>query len=173
MRDRVTGALRDGVSTITINSDERSVSDTILAQPHRAFYMAKKAIFRKAVIAYASILPEPKKSNTSGWWTAPFMEVLDKLVAFVTYQQKFFTAVRKIVLTEMEHDSLYRNPIIAMLEWLIEAVLDGKLEGREFMKPPREYWSEPPPYGGNHSIIYKIRANRKAINDLLGRKHYE
>ena len=171
MRDRVTEAMKDGESTINVNTEERSVSLTILAQPFREYFIRKvKAPFEKAIIIFSKKFPDPTERNTSGTWTAPFMDAFDKLVDYVNFKKGLFIAIRRIVICEMEHDGLYRDPIIAMLEWLIESILDGKLEGRGEMKPPRQYWSEPPPYGGKYSIINNIRANRREINDLLGRR---
>ena len=155
----------------SINLDERPINQVILGFPLRGLFIKHKAIFQKAVSAYAYILPSPRTTNTTGHWTAPFMEALDKLVEYVNYKRGFFRDVRKIVLNEIEHDSLYRDPILFILEQIIEAVLDGRVPPREADKPDKKYWNEPKPYGGKHTIIHRIRENREAINDILGRRN--
>ncbi len=172
LRDLVKEAMLRGDSSINVDPPTRPLTQIILGPPLRDYFIKRvKEPFLKAVIFFSKKYPEPSKANCTGHWTAPFMEALDKLVNYVQYRKNFFVAVRRIVIGEIEHDSMYRDPIIAILEWLIEDILDGKIPPREEGRPGRQYWLEPPPYGGKYSIIYKIRVHRKEINDLLGRKN--
>lgn len=174
MRDPLIEAMLKGEKTIKLRDIDRPLTHTILAPPFRDYFIKRvKAPFLKAVVFFSKKYPEPTKQNCTGNWTEPFMDAFDKLIAYANYREDFFLACRRITLGEIEHDNLYRDPIIMMLESLIEDMLDGKIPAREEGCPPSKHWREPTPYGGKYTIIYKIRAHRQAINDLLGRKHIE
>lgn len=154
-----------------IETAGRPLAHVILGFPTRQYFIDKvKEPFRKCVELYAKRYPDPDKHPCEGKWDSVFRGILDKLVVSVNYRHNFFSAVRRIILGEIEHDSLYRDPLLAMGEWFIESVLDGKIEPREENTPNPKYWNEPLPYGGEHSIIYKLRQHRQEINRMIGRE---
>ncbi|MAF43116.1 MAG: hypothetical protein CMI54_02955 [Parcubacteria group bacterium] len=167
--DPVEQAMSDGATTIDLAKD-RSIAQTILGQPlHQYFSKAVKEPFLRAVIFYSKKYPHPTRKNV-GQWAIPFMDALDKLVAFNRgTREDFFIAVRRIVLGTIAHDGFYRERILAMFEWLIESLLNGKIYPRGEGTPKSNHWTEPQPYGGKHSIISKILIHRNEINKILGR----
>jgi len=81
-------------------------------------------------------------------------------------REDLFRAAFKIYKGEVEHDSYYRNRGDWFLEEQIKAILDGKWQPRP-EDTPHHCWNEPKPYGGKHSIIYKMQQKREAIKKLL------
>ena len=172
MLDSVMDAIKRGDEVIS--TEGRPLSDMILGFPYRNYFIEKvKEPFKKAIHLYSLKYPDPAKHPTTGKWTAPFRRALDKLVSYAKYNYQLFPDIRRIAIGEIEHDNMYRDPMLMMLESLIEEVLDGNLEGREADTPNERYWSEPKPYGGEYSIINQIRKHRKEICEIVGRKYIE
>ena len=172
MADSVMEAIKRGDEFIS--TEGRPLTHMILAYPYRDYFIKRvKGPFKKAIHLYALKYPDPAKHPTTGKWTAPFIRALDKLVSYAKYNYDLFPDIRRITIGEIEHDNMYRDPILMMLESLIEEVLDGNLEGREADTPNERYWSEPKPYGGKYTVIHRIRQHRKEICDLIGRKYIE
>ena len=172
MKDSVMEAIRRGDERIT--TEGRPLSHMILAFPNRDYFVKRvKTPLKKAINLYSKKYPNPDKHPCTGRWTASFTKALDKLVSFANYNKDLFPSIRRIAIGEIEHDNMYRDPILMMLETLIEEILDGNLEGREADMPDSRWWTEPKPYGGKFSIINQIRNKRKAICDILGRKYIE
>ena len=77
-----------------------------------------------------------------------------------------FRGAFKIYKGEVEHDPYYSNRWDWLLEEQIMAILDGRLQPRH-EDTPRHCWREPKPYGGKHSIVYKMQQKREEIKKLL------
>ena len=171
-QDSVMDAIKRGAEVIS--TEGRPLTHMILGFPNRNYFIKRvKGPFKKAIHFFALKYPDPAKHPTTGKWTAPFTRAMDKLICYAKYNHGLFADIRRIAIGEIEHDNMYRDPILMMFEALIEEVLDGNLEGREANTPDERYWAEPKPYGGEYSVIFRIRQNRKAICDIIGRKYIE
>jgi len=72
---------------------------------------------------------------------------------------------------EFEHDGFYAGLRDVVFEQMVRAMLTG-----EWACMPELYkekwwvrnWSQPEPYGGEHSLIYRIQERRERIIELIG-----
>ena len=115
----------------------------------REYVIKHKSIFMKAIIAYASILPEPTELKTYRHNTQRLIDSWDKLLKYYDCpaRNELMRAVRKIHIDEYEHDEHYAN----LHDFLIEEMVNSDYETRP-CGHPFEYWNEPEPYGGGYLI---------------------
>jgi len=95
----------------------------------RNFVIRHKFVFEKAVIAFASILPEYTRENCLEPNSIVLFDIKDRFFQFYANRSKeqLFHAAFKIAIFENEHDPHYRNIVFGwIVEELVEAVLDGK-----------------------------------------------
>ena len=114
----------------------------------REFVIKHKATFQKAIIAFASILPEPTKDNTLEPNSLILLEKRDKFFRYYKFPNRIelYNAVWKILIDEYEHDPQPRN----IFQWLLEELIEEVLSGRWKPRPsghPSGLWGEPRPYG--------------------------
>lgn len=83
-------------------------------------------------------------------------------------RKNMFEALRDISVSENEHDFHYAFRFQFLIEFIIKAILDGKWLPRPENTPYPKYWGEPSPYGGEHTIIYKMRKHREEIKKIIG-----
>lgn len=170
-QDAVKEAIAEGRRRIDL-TNERPFNHELLGFPFRNIYAKRKRVFMKLLIIFANKkYPDPDIHPCTGNWTESISKAFDKLIKYATYNTPFWKACKRIVKGEFESDSLYRDPMLMMLESVIEDILDNKFPARGEDMPSRIYWEEPTPYGGKHTIIYKLIQHRVKINDLLGRQN--
>jgi len=113
--------------------------------------------------------PTPTFENTNCANTHPTLKIIEK---FNTYhhnsmRQPLFDAIFKIAVCEFEHDIYYADLRDWWVEQIILAILDGEWQPRLENHPDPRWWREPKPYGGKHSIVYKMWKHRKEIQRIL------
>ena len=106
-------------------------------------------ILEKAIIAYASILPEPTKENCIYPNTHILLDIRDEYFKYADNptKDKLERAVWKIFITEYEHDHYYGDRI----SFGIEKAANSEWKPRSVGHPVL-YWNEPEPYGGGYLI---------------------
>ena len=132
----------------------------------------------KVMAIVAKRFPAPTKRNTAFANTHLFLDLVTK---YMTYENNpprssMLEPGFKIAIAEYEHDPYYRDRADWGIEEIVKAVLDGRLRPRLLGHPipnadnpnsPLKHWNEPAPYGGKHSIVYKIQNHRKEILAIL------
>lgn len=104
----------------------------------RGFIIKHKAIFMKAIIAYAKILPEPTRENTFLSNIHTLMDIRDEFKRRVNIpsREELLDAVFKIGISEYAHDTVYQF----FADWLIE-----ELRKSDWVIPNRwdnRFWKE-------------------------------
>jgi len=147
-----------------------AVKHRMLGQPFRNFIIKHKAIFQSAIIAFAKILPEPTKEGCIFENSHTLIEKRDRFLEYENNngRQEMFQAIWNIFIDENEHDDYYRFRFEWTIEEIIKDILSGKWQPRPQGYPFSEHWNEPQPYGGKHSIVYKLQSKRKEILELIG-----
>ena len=97
--------------------------------------------------------------------------IIDHKAKFLSYETcvhslKFEGAAYDILIAENEHDPEYRHRFDTEIEWIVEDILSGKWKPRPPGCPVRN-WKEPAPYGGEHSIVFKLQKHREEILKLI------
>uniref|UniRef100_A0A6M3IY57 Uncharacterized protein n=1 Tax=viral metagenome TaxID=1070528 RepID=A0A6M3IY57_9ZZZZ len=114
--------------------------------------------------------PNPTKENTRYRNTHVTIDIVGRFNNFHnnTARDKLFNAAYPLITDEFEHDGYYA----ALRDWWVEEIIKEILAGRWLPRPegwPQpKYWKEPQPYGGEHSIVYKLQRKRKEILELIG-----
>ena len=172
--DPVMQAIRDGKTKIELKN--RPLVHVMEDPTTRRFINVKDAL-RKALVFFSKRYPEPTKENTSGAITHALLDIFDKFREYNRPPAEFqklkparpdlFDAIFRIVPSETEHDGFYLDRIQVMLEMVIQKVLDGEWPARNIDRPWPKYWAEPRPYGGEHSIIYKLAKHGEEIKKIL------
>ena len=111
----------------------------------RQFVITHKSIFEKAIIAFASIMPDYTRDNCVETNSLILFDIRDKFFQYYTNDSKMrlFKAAWKIAIFENEHDPHYRDVIFGwILEELVEAVMDGRWQSR-LAGHPSGHWEEP------------------------------
>jgi len=98
------------------------------------------------------------------------MDIFDRFLRYENNagRKPLFEAIFKVWLGEGEHDGYYDSRENFILEQIIIAILNGDWKPRSKGMPWAKHWNEPGPYGGTHSIIYKIQQHREEILKLIG-----
>lgn len=190
-QNKIKEAFLAGKTRIDFSDDNRPLGDRMLTFPHRNYVILKmKRPFREvieaskkfyqltnALIRYSTMLR--KRFGR----TEDVILFQPNARTFLKYKKKFleyednparialFKAAFDIFISEVEHDHYYEDRFEVILEWLIQDILDGKWKPREKMKPNPDYWHEPEPYGGEHTIIYKMMKHSKEIKRILEDKN--
>jgi len=162
--------LKDNVAGNNPNLTSRKVRHIILHNPLRRYFIEMvKAPLLKAIISLAEKYPEPTKESTDRVIAHTLLDCFDEFHKHNLTREDLFHAIGKVVIDEVEHDSVYCDLFQIFLEHIIEAILDGKWKPRELNKPADRYWGEEKPYGGEHTIIYKLTKHREEVNDILNK----
>ena len=113
---------------------------------------------------------EITKENTVYPNTHIRMDIRDKFFKYLNNKTKeeMLGCGWTLYIAECEHDRFYRYFDEWYLEERIKAVLSGEWQPRLEGWPEPKYWKEPEPYGGEHSIVYKLQAKREEILKLIG-----
>uniref|UniRef100_A0A6M3KU77 Uncharacterized protein n=1 Tax=viral metagenome TaxID=1070528 RepID=A0A6M3KU77_9ZZZZ len=109
------------------------------------------------------------KGNTLYPNTHCLIEHKARFLAYETNRGKapLLAAAYDIVAAENEHDNYYQTRLNVEIEFIIEDILAGKWQPRAIGQP-HQYWNEPAPYGGEHSIVYKLQKHRGEILKIIG-----
>jgi hypothetical protein len=137
--------------------------------------LAKSKWYQKIFYAYAllkliKLYPEPTKNNTVGTCTHTCLDIIEK---FWKYEKNpgraiLFKAIYRLALDIFEHDLYYEDRRDWWIEEIVKAILDSKWKPREHWEEGKKWWTEPEPYGGKHSIVYKMWEHRDEIKKILG-----
>ena len=137
----------------------------------RAIIKAKtlSEIFRTLKTSAKRIPVEITRRNCKMPNTHVLFDIEDK---FFEYEKNgsripLYRAAFKIYKSEVEHDTDYSFRGEWLLEEQIKTILDGRWKPRPEGAPHHSKWKEPEPYGGKHSIIYKLQQKREEIKKLL------
>ena len=82
-------------------------------------------------------------------------------------REDMFRSAFKMYKSVKASDPYYDNRDEWLLEQKILKILEGKWQPRKEGNPWHN-WNEPKPYGGEHSIVYKMQQHREEIKKLLG-----
>jgi len=126
-------------------------------------------IFGTLLTSAKRIPAEITKENCKMPNTHVLFDIEDK---FFEYEKNgsrkaLYRAAFKIYKAEVEHDTDYSFRGEWLLEEQIKAILDGRWRPRPEGAPHHKLWKEPEPYGGKHSIVYKLQAHAEEIKKLL------
>lgn len=180
--------MRDGEASIDFKPEtDVPLAHRMLSFPLRKYVMTKiKAPLQKAIenskhlIELAPVLLKSasRLKSTFGDVTARNTNypnthcLIEHKARFLSHETcqgrvKMMAAAYTIGIAEVEHDKHYRERFDVEIEWIVEDILAGKWEPR-YEGCPSKDWNEPEPYGGKHSIIYKIIVHREEILKILG-----
>lgn len=136
----------------------------IMLVTKRALVIEHKAIFLKAIIAFAKILPEPTRENVSYPNTLIIMDIRDKFFTLhanpgrtAMYKAAFkiliffYEKMWKIFICEYEHDPRPRH----IFDWLVEELVEAVISGRWVPRPaghPSGFWNEPRTNQGQYGL---------------------
>lgn len=143
----------------------------MLSNPLRNYVIKKiKAPLQKVIILVGKRLPALTRENTIYRNTHNLMDIEDKFFEYFNNgsKEEMFRCAWKMFKAECEHDRAYRYPWEWFVEELIKKVLSGEWEPRLEGWPEPKYWKEPQPYGGKHSIVYKLQSHRREILRIIG-----
>ena len=125
--------------------------------------------------------PAPTKGNISETNTLVCLDIAEKFNKYYNnwMRKPLFNVVYRLFFGTTAHDLHYASVRDWWAEEIVKAILAGKWQLRQEGWPEKHYtqnptvielWTEPEPYGGKHSIIFKIREKRKEILELLDMK---
>ena len=142
-----------------------NLSDWMLKEA-RQFVIEHKDLFMKAIIAFADTLPEPTKENTIIPNTYPMIRIWDKLLEMEDNpgREPLFKALKKITVSEHEHDYYYKDRMQVWLELWMEEVLMGNWKPRS-LGHPDSCWKVDPDKRG---IGYEFLRDRYYHNNTGG-----
>ena len=120
------------------------IGEDILKGAMRNFVIKHKALFEKAIIAYAKTYEEPTKENTRKHNTHILIDIQDKYFKYENNQTKMplLEAAWKIGIVEYES-----NDYSSRADWLLEEIKKSDWRDRPFYLPTRDCWKEPLPEG--------------------------
>ncbi len=106
----------------------------------RQFVIEHKGIFQKAIIAFASVFPEPTIENTTHPNTHILIGTKGKFLEYEDNpgRKALFEAAWKIFIAEYEHDPYYRY----RFDWILEQILESDWSPRP-LGHPVNCWKEP------------------------------
>ena len=130
-----------------------------MLRTERALVIAKKAIFMRAIIAFASFIPEPREKELNALNSHLILEVEDKFWEHYTFKNRIqlFKAAWKILVAMYEHAPEYRH----LFDWLLEELVEMVMDGRWKPRPPDIIggWKESHPNG-----LYRGRKFKSKID---------
>jgi len=167
--DLIERTLRDRVVGNNPNLTSHKVKHIILHFPLRRYFVNRvQAPLLKTMIALANKYPKPTKDNTDDELAHALIDIFERFDKLNKVRPDLFQALDRVVVNKVDVDSVYRYLLQSLLELVFESILDGKWKARPLGKPASRYWRETPPYGGEHSIIYKLIKHRDEIKSILG-----
>ena len=145
----------------------------------RQFFIDRKAIFEKAIIAFAACLPDPDKMEceyVNDWIIKRMWE--EKFSKYLNCKQSLYKAAFKIWRCMMGHGVEHRVFVDFIIEEIVEAIMDGEWKPREIGYPGHRIWKEPRTehagnYGGFHGRRFVKLIGRHTELAELYRKHAE
>ncbi len=146
-----------GLGGVPVNTPTKNIRDRLeipmdrfepiahwMLRTARNYVITHKAIFRKAIIAYAEILPDPTLGNTYRANTKFWIKERDKFRKYYNNpgREALIEAAWKIWIDEYEHDGHYVD--------LIDVVVDDIKSEEEWtervaLHPLPRYWTEQRP----------------------------
>ncbi len=132
-----------------------------MLQHKRAFYILKKAIFEKAIHAYAESLPKYPEFEYNRPESYLLQELKEKFLSFLNNSSRrvLYADAWDIFIAECDHDPEKMATFQWIMEEIFEMVLAGRWPAREVGHPPGSLWKEPRTqegnYGGFHGRSFK------------------
>ena len=180
--DPAVQAMLNGEASIEVTKN-RSISHIILGQPLRGYFAKKvKLPLMKALVLISKRYPQATIRNTSDKNTHAFIRVFEKFMEYEDNpehpegfakhpefgREPLFKAIFRIVLGE-SHDKYFGDRELALLDFILDEILDGNFVGRAANCPLPAQWKEPEPYGGQYSTINRLILYREEIKDMIRR----
>ena len=128
-----------------------------------------KEVFSTIMTSAKRMPAEVTKKNSQMPNTHVLFDIEEKFFEYERNgsRKELYRAIFKIYKSEVEHDTDYSFRGEWLLEEQIKAILDNRWEPRPEGTPHNDFWKEPEPYGGKHSIVYKMQQKREEILKLL------
>uniref|UniRef100_A0A6H1ZI56 Uncharacterized protein n=1 Tax=viral metagenome TaxID=1070528 RepID=A0A6H1ZI56_9ZZZZ len=138
-----------------------------LGDKNQGWWAKLKALVE--IVQIIRIYPQTTKDNSLYKNSNIMLEIAAKFARLYINEsrKRVFLTIYKLAITEFEHDSGYSSVRDWWIEEIIKSILDGEWQPRPYQWPPKKWWIETPPYGGEHSIVYKIQQKRHEIKKLL------
>ncbi len=159
---------------IKIEESKHSLAHRMLVGPLRDYVIEslKKPLVNVIILVgqrYRAKFGEITKDTVTFENTKVLIDFWDKFFEYDddASRTKMFHALRDISVAESEHDFHYVFRFGFLIEAIIKAILEGRWQPRPEGCPISTYWREPKPYGGKHSIIWKMWKHREEILKIL------
>ena len=137
------------------------LGEDMLKGKMRGFVIKHKGVFMKAIIAFAKILEEPTKENTTRHNTHILIDIRDKYFKLdnLPARKELMKAIWKIGIVEYEHDGHYSF----RGDWVLEEIHKSDWKQRPIWQPSRESWNEPLPEG---MTLTKLELPQEIVEQL-------
>lgn len=124
------------------------------------------------VIRLVKAYPDLTYENTLNTNTHTMMGITERFLKYEDNpgREPLFRAIFKLAMAKFEYDNYYASRRDFIIEEIIIAILNGEWEPRPVNWPDPKWWHEPLPFGGEHSIVYKMKEHRHEILELLKEK---
>jgi hypothetical protein len=167
---------------------EQSYHDEVLVTKRQYIIDEVKAPLMKAIISFSnssklrkvrlllSIIslickyPTVTRQNSKGTNANTVMDIEEKFFKYENNpgREPLFRAFFRVWKSELAHDEYYEGREDWIIEEIIKALLAGKWMPRRPGHPRPRWWREPQPYGGQHSLLYKLWLHRNEILKIIG-----
>jgi len=132
----------------------------LMLRTKRQFIIEVKAVFEKAIIAYAVSLPDPDTHECIHPNIPALKRIRDKFMGYLRVKRDLYAAVWKIILCEYEHDPDHRAFSEFIIEEIVESIMAGEWKARDVGWPGHSCWGEPRTetegnYGGWHGRKFR------------------
>jgi hypothetical protein len=130
----------------------------------------KKALLLLEILKLVCKYPAVTRHNNKGTNAQTILDIEEKFFQYENNpgREPLFRAIFRIWAGEMAHDNYYEGREDWILEEIIKALFNGKWMPRKPGHPKMKWWREPEPYGGQHSIVYKLWLHRDEILKIIG-----
>lgn len=180
-------SIRDGEASIDFSGPEVNVpiAHRMLTFPWRGFVIKVKGQLQAAIQNSSNLLElapallksvgklrgifgDASKQNVLRPIANCLIEHKERYLSYENNQGRtpLFSSVYDIAIAETESDLFYEDRLNVEIEFIIEDILAGKWDAR-CEGQPHQYWNEPAPYGGKHSIVYKLQKHREEILKII------
>jgi len=118
----------------------------------REFYKLQKAVFARAIHAYARTLPKYPEFELNRPESYQAYEIKQTFMEFMTNKARIelYGDAWDIFINTIDHDPEKCDTFLFILEEFVERVMDGRMPPRQVGHPGTIFWKEPKPYGGYH-----------------------
>jgi hypothetical protein len=165
-----------------INQVKAPLMDALIKFPGSRWWRKPFILFD--IVKIIRLYPEVTRTNTTDKITLACLDIVERFNSYHKnwMRQLLFKQVYKLFLPEIAHDLYYNSIFNWWVEEIIKKILIGEWKERPegwpprgdktFLKNPDKYpgeswWDEPTPYGGKHSIVYKMLKHREEILKIL------